>query len=120
MSTVRILLTGMRAEGRHGASPGEREASQTFVMDLDLFVDVAGDDLEATADYRDLVRAARAVVEGSSFALLESLAEAVADAVAAHDRVTSVVATVRKPGAAGRLGVADVAAQAVRAEAEER
>ena len=119
MSTVRILLTGIGAEGRHGASPGERDAPQPFVLDLDLFVDVAGDDLEATADYRDLVRTARSVVERSSFALLESLAGAVADAVAVHDRVTSVVATVRKPGAAGRLGVADVAAQAIRAEAEE-
>ena len=119
MSTVRIMLTGIRAEGRHGASPGERDAAQPFVLDLDLFVDVDGDALEATADYRDLVRAARSVVEQGSFALLESLAEAVADSVAAHDRVTSVVVTVRKPGAAGRLGVADVAAQAVRAEAEE-
>jgi dihydroneopterin aldolase len=119
LSTVRILLTGIGAEGRHGASPGERDEPQPFVLDLDLFVDVDGDALEATADYRDLVRAARSVVEQGSFALLESLAEAVADGVAAHDRVTSVVVTVRKPGAAGRLGVADVAAQAVRAEAGE-
>jgi 7,8-dihydroneopterin aldolase/epimerase/oxygenase len=119
VSTVRILLTGIGAEGRHGASPGERDARQPFVLDLDLFVDVAGDALETTADYRDLVRSARSVVEERSFALLESLAEAVAEAVASNDRVTSVVATVRKPGAAGRLGVADVAAQAVRAEAEE-
>jgi dihydroneopterin aldolase len=119
VSTVRILLTGIGAEGQHGASPGERDAPQPFVLDLDLFVDVDGDTLETTADYRDLILTARSVVERESFALLESLAEAVADAVAAHDRVTSVVVTVRKPGAAGRLGVADVAAQAVRAEAEE-
>jgi dihydroneopterin aldolase len=119
VSTVRILLTGIGAEGRHGASLGERDAPQPFVLDLDLFVDVGGDTLEDTADYRDLVLTARSVVEQESFALLESLAGAVADAVAAHDRVASVVATVRKPGAAERLGVADVAAQAVRAEAEE-
>ena len=119
MSTVRIMLTGIRAEGRHGASPGERDEPQPFVLDLDLFVDVSGDDLEATADYRRLAGAARAVVEKESFALLESLADAVADAVASHERVSSVVATVRKPGAAGRLGVDDVAAQAVRAEPEE-
>ena len=52
MSRARLFLTGIRAEGRHGARTGEKDEPQPFVVDLDLEVEVHDDSIEATADYR--------------------------------------------------------------------
>ena len=109
---ARIVLQGIPARGRHGANPGETDAPQSFVIDLDVWVEVLGDDLEQTVDYRELKRTAVGVIEGSSVALLETLARQVADAVAAMDGVSTVTARVHKPGAAVSLAVDDVAAEA--------
>ena len=113
MASFRVSLRGIRAEGRHGANPGERLASQAFVVDLDVVVDVEEDALDATADYRALVDAARDAVAGNSFELLETLADAVARAVYASEPVRRVVAVVHKPAAAGSIGIEDVAAEAI-------
>lgn len=112
MITSRLILTGIRAAGRHGASPGERGWAQEFLVDLEVTVEVGEDSLDATADYGALVEAARRTVEGTSFELLETLADAVARSVLEFPGVTQVVATVHKPGAARTLGVEDVAAEA--------
>lgn len=110
MRTTRLALVGIAVRGRIGANPGERDAPQDLVVDLDVEVTVGGDDLAATADYRGLIRAARAVVEASSFDLLESLAHAIAGALVATPGVRRVTATVHKPAAARSNDVADVAA----------
>lgn len=112
MTTTRIFLTGITVSGRHGANPGEKEVPQDFVVDLDVEVEVGGDDLGATADYRVLIRTARATVEGASFDLLETLAHAVASAVLAAPGVRRVTAIVHKPAAARSNDVAGVAAGA--------
>ena len=112
--THRITLTGIRAAGRHGANPGERDAAQDFVVDLDVTVDAGDrDDLDDTLDYREVVRAAREVVQGRSFVLVETLATAVAREVFGLPRVVGVVARVHKPGAAASLGVDDVVVEAI-------
>jgi dihydroneopterin aldolase len=113
MASVRIALTGIRAQGRHGANPGERSAPQDFVVDLDVVVDLEDDELDATADYRALADAARQVVAQGSFELLETLADAVARAVYAFAPVRSVAAVVHKPGAAESMGIDDVSVQAI-------
>lgn len=110
--TTRLFLTGIETAGRHGANPGEKDAPQPFVVDLDVEVAPATDALDATADYRALIRTAREVVAGTSFDLLESLAAAVARAVAAHPGVLRATAVVHKPAAARSSGVQGVAAAA--------
>jgi dihydroneopterin aldolase len=112
MSTSRVFLSGIRAAGRHGANPGEKDAPQEFVVDLDVEVRVDGDDLEATADYRRLAAIARETVERQSFELLESLAHAVARAVASVEHVAAATAVVHKPAAARSIGIDGVAAAA--------
>lgn len=112
MSTSRLFLTGIRCEGRHGVNPGEKDAPQPFVVDLDLDVRVDGDHVDQTADYRAVTQAARDAVAGTSFDLLESIAEAVAKAVLALDDVTRATAVVHKPNAARSLGIEGVAAAA--------
>jgi dihydroneopterin aldolase len=40
MSRARLFLSGIHADGRHGARAGEKDAPQPFVVDLDLEVEV--------------------------------------------------------------------------------
>ena len=113
MATARIMLSGIRASGRHGANPGEQLEPQEFVVDLDLSVEVHGDDIDATTDYRAIADEAQHAIENNSFQLLETLAEEVARTVYGLEGVFRVVATVHKPGAAASLGVDDVSCEAV-------
>jgi dihydroneopterin aldolase len=112
LTTARLFLSGIRVTGRHGARPGEKDASQEFVVDLDIEVDVGDDDIAGTADYRGITEATRAVVEERSFDLIESMAAAIAEDLLRLERVERVTAVVHKPNAAGRLGIDGVAAAA--------
>jgi len=112
MSTAKLFISGIRAEGRHGARPGEQEQPQPFVVDLDLEVRVGADEIEGTADYRGIVEAVRALIEQRSFDLIETMASALADDLVARDRVARATVVVHKPNAAARLGIDGVAAAA--------
>lgn len=95
-----IELRGLRVVGRHGLLPEERERDQPFEVDLDLHLDLAAagrsDALEDTVDYGALVRAAADVVAGPPALLLETVAERIAAAALAHERVSAVTVAVRK------------------------
>jgi dihydroneopterin aldolase len=112
VTASRIFLSGIAAEGRHGARAGEKDEPQPFVVDLDLEVDVSGDTIDGTADYRTISEAVRAVVEEGSFDLIESMAQTVAARVLEVPHVMRVTAVVHKPNAARRLGIDGVAAAA--------
>lgn len=112
MTTNRLFLTGIRASGRHGASPGEKDDPQEFVVDLDVEARVSGDSLDDTADYRKLIAVTREVVANESFDLLETIADAVARAVAHMPGVVRATAIVHKPAAARSSDVQGVAAAA--------
>jgi dihydroneopterin aldolase len=112
VSRARLFLAGIRALGRHGARPGEKDQAQTFVVDLDLEVEVGDDAIEGTADYRTITETARSVVEEGSFDLIESLAAEIASRVVALPRVARATAVVHKPNAASRLEIDGVAAAA--------
>jgi dihydroneopterin aldolase len=108
-----IVLRGLRGYGRHGVLPGEREIGQPFVVDLALAVDVraAGqsDDLADTADYASIATAVLAVVQGEPVALLERLAQKIADTVLQHEHVQAVDVTVHKPSAPVPVPFDDIA-----------
>jgi len=110
VSTARLFLSGIRASGRHGARPGEKEEPQELVVDLDIEVTVGDDEISGTADYRGITEIVRAIVGEGSFDLIETIAAEIADAVLAVDRIERVTAVVHKPNAATRLGVDGVAA----------
>lgn len=100
-----IEIRGMRVRGRHGANPGERERLQPFDVDLFLEVDVAparrSDALQDTLDYAALEARIRAIVEQTSFALLERLGQEILDAVLSDERVKSAEVAIGKPGLLG-------------------
>lgn len=97
----RIVLSGMRFEGRHGATEEERELPQLIELDVELWLDLASagrsDELAATVDYGPVIGICRGVVEDRSFQLLEAIAEAVAQAILRDTAAGSVVVRVRKP-----------------------
>jgi dihydroneopterin aldolase len=98
----RIVLAGLVVEGRHGVHDWERESLQPFIVDVELHLDLepAGraDDLALTADYSAVARRIREIVETRSFALLEALAEALAQACLGDwPSVDGVVVRIRKP-----------------------
>jgi dihydroneopterin aldolase len=109
-STV-ISIEGIRARGRHGANPGEQLEPQEFVVDVDLWVEVTADSLDGTLDYRLIVETVRETVGGTTFVLLEALAEAVATDLLGFPQALRTVAVVHKPRAAGSLGVDDVSVE---------
>jgi dihydroneopterin aldolase len=110
MTNVRLFLSGIRADGRHGARPGEKDQPQPFVVDLELEVDVSEDRIDSTADYRGITERVRQVVEAESFDLIETLADRIANDLAGSNRVARVRVVVHKPNAATRLGIDGVAA----------
>jgi 7,8-dihydroneopterin aldolase/epimerase/oxygenase len=116
MSRARLFLSGIHAEGRHGARAGEKDAPQPFVVDLDLEVEVGEDSIDGTVDYRTIRERAGEIVEHGSFDLIESMAAAIADVCVGYERVARATVVVHKPNAAGRLGIDGVAAAVTRPE----
>jgi 7,8-dihydroneopterin aldolase/epimerase/oxygenase len=98
----RITLRGIRAYGRHGVFPHERESAAPFDLDVSIDADLtaaaASDELADTIDYDALHRRLVSIVAETSFALLERLAAALIDAAFEDPRVLSAEVTVAKPG----------------------
>jgi dihydroneopterin aldolase len=108
-----IILTGIRALGRHGVYDDERRDGQEFVVDVTLYLPTAdaaaSDDVTDTVHYGELAEQIAAVVAGDPVNLLETLAQRIADAVLADTRVHHVAVTVHKPQAPIPVPFADVA-----------
>jgi dihydroneopterin aldolase len=96
-----ITLTGVRAYGRHGANPGERDAEQPFDLDIRVEMDLTdaaiSDNLGDTLNYAQLHERAVAIVESTSFALLERLAAEILNAVFRDARVVRAEVSIAKP-----------------------
>ncbi|WP_165985992.1 dihydroneopterin aldolase [Streptomyces sp. YIM 98790] len=99
----RIALRGLRARGTHGALPEERALGQTFVVDLELSVDTRpaaeSDDLSLTVHYGVLAQEVTAIISGEPCALIETLAQRIADRCLSFEPVREVEVTVHKPQA---------------------
>jgi dihydroneopterin aldolase/2-amino-4-hydroxy-6-hydroxymethyldihydropteridine diphosphokinase len=117
--TDRILLTGVRAFGRHGVLPEERAAGQEFVADLELVLDLgvaaATDRVAATVHYGELAADVAAAIGGEPVDLIETLAQRIAEVALGYDLVDRVVVTIHKPSAPIPVPFADVAVRIERA-----
>jgi dihydroneopterin aldolase len=95
-----IELRGLRLSGICGALAEERERPQPLEIDLDVAVDLTpagrSDSLADTVDYSALLDDVERVVAAGTPVLLEHLAERIAAAVLAHERVDAVTVAVRK------------------------
>ena len=114
----RIALTGLRVRGFHGVLPEERRDGQDFLVDAVLSLDTraaaATDALADTVDYGDLAQRLAAVVAGSPYDLIETLADRLATVCLESPLVFEAEVTVHKPSAPIPLAFADVAVTVVR------
>lgn len=97
----KILINGLRIFGHHGVGEEERRRGQYFVVDitaeLDLREAAASDVLDATVDYESLIKEVEQIVSTEQYALLEALAEKIAEAVLERPRVRGTRVRVAKP-----------------------
>jgi len=97
-----VELHGLEVFGCHGVLDDEERDGQTFLFDVRLEVaEPAADRIEDAVDYREVAARVKEVSDSRRFALLESLASAVADALAESFPVAHVRVRVRKPHPAG-------------------
>jgi dihydroneopterin aldolase len=98
-----ISVLGIRARGRHGVLPFEREIGQPFVVDVEMCVDTsraaATDDLALTVDYGTVAMEVVRIVTGPPYQLIETLAERIAEQILGISGVDRVTVSVHKPHA---------------------
>lgn len=96
-----ISLTGVRAHGRHGANPGERDAEQPFDLEIHVEMDLTdasfSDDLGDTLNYAELHERVVGIVQSTSFELLERLAAEILNAVFRDPRAVRAEVCIAKP-----------------------
>ena len=109
----RVVISGLRAFGHHGVLAHERRDGQEFVVDVAIEFDTrdaaASDSLTDTVDYAALAQRLHEVVTGEPVALLETLAQRLAEVCLADPRVSAAEVTVHKPSAPVPVAVGDVA-----------
>jgi dihydroneopterin aldolase len=97
---VEIFVEGLDVWGRHGVLPEEKALGGRFRVDLRVTLNecpaAESDSLAGTVDYAELVKRVAALVEGRSYALLERLAQVIAEAILEEFAVDAVWVRVRK------------------------
>jgi len=99
----RISLKGISATGHHGVLDFEKRDGQTFVVDVEMEVDLApagtSDDLVDTVNYAEVAGDIVDLIAGESLDLIEALADQIAAKVLTRPLVEAVIVTVHKPQA---------------------
>ena len=117
--TDRIELRGLTVRGNHGVFDHERRDGQDFVVDITVWIDLAGaaasDDLADTVDYGALAQCAADIVGGPARNLIETVAPEIAEGVmGGDDPIHAVEVVVHNPQAPIPLEFSDVAVVARR------
>ncbi len=101
--TDKVLIFGLRAEAVIGVYDWERDLRQPLEFDIEMATDVAAaaenDDLGMAIDYAAVSRRVIEEVEGSTYQLIESLAEHLAAMILREFGVGWLQLRVKKPTA---------------------
>lgn len=99
----KIFLDELKIDTIIGIWDWERKIRQTVVIDLEMSADIAKaaatDDVADTLNYKLVAKRLQEFVGGSSFQLVETLAERIAGLIRDEFDVAWVKVTVHKPGA---------------------
>jgi dihydroneopterin aldolase len=99
----KVIIVGLRAEAVIGVYDWERDIRQPLELDIEMAADVAAaaeqDDLGKAIDYAAVSRRVIEEAEGSSFELIESLAEHLAAMIRREFSVRWLQLRVMKPTA---------------------
>ncbi len=114
----RVLIPGIPLWARVGCTEAERREAQSILVDIELRCDAGpaarSDSLADAVDYVAVRADAAAVAGRRPYALIETLAEAVATTLLANHCVGEVLVRVKKPSALARFGVPWAAVEVVR------
>lgn len=96
-----IEVSGIRSYGYTGLLPEERSLGQWFEVDLTLWVDLQlsgkSDDLKDTVDYRNTIAIVKHIIKTSKFALVEKLADVIAEDILKIELIEKVRVRLSKP-----------------------
>jgi dihydroneopterin aldolase len=99
-----VFVRGLAVQARLGVMPHEEKRAQRVVIGVDLAVrDAAApagegpDDLQRVVDYRVVAETARRIALAGHVRLAETLAERIALALLADDRVVAARVSIEKP-----------------------
>ena len=99
----KIFLNELKVDTVIGIWDWERKIRQTVVIDLEMSADIAKaaatDQVEDTLNYKSVAKRVQSFVSESSFQLVETLAERIAQIVREEFDVAWVKVRVNKPGA---------------------
>lgn len=99
----KIHIRDLRARCILGIFPEEREKPQEITLNITLWADLreaaVSDSIDDTVDYKQVKQQVLALVENSTYFLVEKLAQEVADICLCAPRVERVTVTLDKPGA---------------------
>lgn len=121
--TDRIFIRSLTLHAYHGIMPHEGRVGQTFMIDLDLDIDLSeaarSDKVRDTVSYADVAQHVEKAFTSQRFRLIEAAGGAVADAVlAAFPRVLTIAVTIHKPHAPIAATFSDVGVTLVRSRAK--
>ena len=98
-----IYLHGLKIDATIGIWEWEKAIKQTVVIDLDMGADIrkaaSSDDVKDTLNYKAVAKRIQQFVEDSSFELVETLAEKIAEIILSEFDVPWVRVKLNKPGA---------------------
>ena len=101
--TDTIFLRDLEVETVIGIYDWERQVRQTVRINLEMPTDIAkaaaSDAIEDTLNYKAVAKKVIALVEGSSFQLVETMVERIAQLILADFDLDWVRVSVEKPGA---------------------
>ncbi len=99
----KIFIHALKSEAIIGIFDWERQVKQAVYVDLEMAIDVrkaaASDAIEDTLNYKRVAKRLVSFIEGSSFHLVETLADRIAMLVLEEFGVESVRVVLSKPGA---------------------
>jgi len=99
----KIFLNELKVDTVIGIWDWERKIRQTVIVDLEMSADIAKaaatDRVEDTLNYKSVAKRIQSFVEDSSFQLVETLAERIAEIIREEFGVAWVKVRVNKPGA---------------------
>ncbi len=117
----KIFLDELKVDTIIGIWDWERKIRQTVVVDLEMSADIARaaatDEVKDTLNYKAVAKRLRAFIGASSFQLVETLAERIAEIIREEFDVAWVKVRVCKPGAI--RGSRDVGVEIERGERPE-
>jgi len=98
-----IIIEDIQARCIIGIDPPERREKQDVLVNLRVWADLSAagqsDDFSQAVDYRSIEKRVLALVEASSYQLIEALAEAISRQCLADPKVQRVMVRVDKPSA---------------------